>query len=122
MSPRHFVTVPDSDDDIVEEVNYLRKTKRGMKTTKKQVPMTHPPHVKAGEASHLHSRSKSQRQAQLRRIEHTSQEVADVGDMDTYQFTVGNEDHNPDPIVEEMQPQAMVRLHIFFHQIITDNV
>lgn len=48
MSPRYFETVPDSDEDIIEEVNYLRKTKKGMKTTTKRVPMTHPPQAKAG--------------------------------------------------------------------------
>ena len=42
MSPRYFVTVSDTEDNMVEEEHYLCKTTRGMKAAKKQVPKTKP--------------------------------------------------------------------------------
>ncbi|KAI9435892.1 hypothetical protein BJY52DRAFT_1230672 [Lactarius psammicola] len=36
MSPRHFETVQDSDTEIIEQVTYRRRTKKGIKTTYKQ--------------------------------------------------------------------------------------
>jgi hypothetical protein len=120
MSPRHFVTVPESDEDIVEEVNYLQKTKQGMRTTTKKVPMTHPPQAKEEEASR--SRSKGSRHAQVRRTDGPSQEAANVGDMDTHEFIDGYEDNIPDPIAEEMQPKVIVHLKIFHCHSVTDKV
>jgi hypothetical protein len=119
MSPRYFETVPDSDEDIIEEVNYLRKTKRGMRTTTKKVPMTHTPKAKAGEGSR--SRSKGSRQAQVRRAEDIPQEVATIGVMDTHEFIDGYEDNIPDPIAEEMHPQVMVRIHACYCHGISEN-
>jgi hypothetical protein len=120
MSPRHFVTVPDSDEDIIEEVNYLRKTKKGMKTTTKRVPMTHPPQAKAGDAAR--SRHKGSRHTQVHRAEDTPQEGAHIGDMDTHEFIDGYEDNIPGAIMEEVQPQVMVRLHVSSSYRNTDSV
>jgi hypothetical protein len=110
--PRHFVTVPDSDDDdVIEEVNYLRKTKQGSKAVKKQTPKTHPPQTKAKDTSH--SRSKGKRRAQVRNDEDGPQDVDNVGDMDTYQVLEGYEDDIAYPIADETQPQVMVRSCMF---------
>lgn len=106
--------MPDSDDEIVEEVNYLHSKKRGgTKITKKQTPLTHPLQVKAGEASR--SRSKGKRKVQVHRVEETTQEdVANIADMDTYEVIEGYDGNTPEPVVEVIQPQVMVRSHIFF--------
>ncbi len=52
MSPRHFVTVPDSDTEIVEQVTYCQRTKRSIKTTYKQVLSEETPPEKVEQASH----------------------------------------------------------------------
>ena len=113
MSPRHLEIVPDSDDDIVEEVHYLRKTKQGTKAVKKQTRKTRPPQPKAGEASR--SWTKGQRQADTTRVEDPQLDVDEVGDMDTYQFIDGYEDNVPELVAEEIQPQVVVRSHIICH-------
>ncbi len=53
MSPRHFVTVLDSDTEIIEQVTYRQRTKRGIKTTYKQVLSEETPPEKVEQASHL---------------------------------------------------------------------
>jgi hypothetical protein len=106
MSPRHYVTVPDSDTEIVEEVTNRRMTKRGMKTTYKQVPIEEPLKEKAEQASR--SRRTRKRQTELPEVEATPQEPTDTGDIDTHVFIEGHEDHIPEFDSEELQPQKMV--------------
>jgi hypothetical protein len=120
MSPRHLVTVPDSDDDMVEEVNYLRKSKQGTKAVKKQTPKTHPPRARAGEASQ--SQSKGQRRTHGSRVDDPRQGVDNIRDMDTYQVIDGYEDNVPEQVAEEIQPQVLVRPELVCHTGITDHV
>jgi hypothetical protein len=42
MSRIHYVPVPESDTEIIEEVTYRRKTMRGMKIKREQAPMEQP--------------------------------------------------------------------------------
>jgi hypothetical protein len=78
MSPIHYVAVPESDTEIIEEVTYRRKTRQGMKIKHEQAPMEQPLEGATGRASH--SRSKNTRQAQLRQGEETVQEPDTPGE------------------------------------------
>jgi hypothetical protein len=42
MSQIHYVQVPESDTEIIEETMYCRQTHRGMKIKQEQVPMVQP--------------------------------------------------------------------------------
>jgi hypothetical protein len=108
MSPKNFATVPDSDTEIVEEVGYHRRTKRGMKSTYKQVPATQPPQEKAGQASR--SRSTKKRQAQLPEVESPQPEPdpTHMDDMQAHGFIDEQEDDLPEFVGDVMQPRTMV--------------
>jgi hypothetical protein len=67
MSRIHYVPLPDSDTEIVEEVTYRQRTSRGMKIKQERAPMEQPLRETTGKTSH--SRSKNKSQAQLRHIE-----------------------------------------------------
>ncbi len=119
MSPRHFVTVPDSDTEIVEQVTYRRRTKRGIKTTYKQVLSEETPPEKVEKASR--SRSRTQRQTKLRSerqtvprdAEPTQLEPNNIGDMETHEFLDGEEDDLPDNSPGGVQPQPTVWSYTF---------
>jgi hypothetical protein len=117
MSPRHVVAVSDLDDDVVEEMHYVRKTSRGMKAAKKQVSKakikTRRPQPEAVEASQ--SRSKAKGKARVHGDKNDPQEVSNIGGVDTNEYVEDDEDDILDPVTDEVpvQPQAKkVRLHI----------
>ncbi|KAI9437087.1 hypothetical protein BJY52DRAFT_1230227 [Lactarius psammicola] len=109
MSPRYFETVQDSDTEIIEQVTYRRRTKKGIKTTYKQVRSDQPPVEKSGQASN--TRSRTQRQTKLRNEKqlepHTAKatqpEEDDIGYMDTHEFIDEQEDNINDISPEGMQ-------------------
>ena len=109
MSPRYFETVQDSDTEIIEQVTYCRRTKKGIKTTYKQVRSDQPPVEKSGQASN--TRSRTQRQTKLcneKQLEpHTAKstqpEEDDIGYMDTHEFIDEQEDNLNDISPEGMQ-------------------
>ncbi|KAI9430790.1 hypothetical protein BJY52DRAFT_1199932 [Lactarius psammicola] len=118
MSPRHFETVQDSDTEIIEQVTYCRRTKKGIKTTYKQVCSDQPPAEKSGQASNTWSRT--QRQTKLRNEKqlepHTAKatqpEEDNIGYMDTHEFIDEQEDNLNDISPEGMQtlPTTVVRI------------
>jgi len=109
MSPRYFETVQDSDTEIIEQVTYRRRTKKGIKTTYKQVRSDQPPAEKSGQASN--TRSRTQRQTKLRNEKqlepHTAKatqpEEDNIGYMDTHEFIDEQEDNLNDISPEGMQ-------------------
>ncbi|KAI9444450.1 hypothetical protein BJY52DRAFT_1194297 [Lactarius psammicola] len=109
MSPRYFETVQDSDTEIIEQVTYRRRTKKGIKTTYKQVRSDQPPAEKSGQASN--TRSRTQRQTKLRNEKqlepHTAKSTQpgedDIGYMDTHEFIDEQEDNINDISPEGMQ-------------------
>jgi hypothetical protein len=115
MSPRHVVAVSDSDDDVVEEMHYVRKTSRRMKAAKKQVSeakiKTRRPQPEAVEASQSRSKAKGKARVQ----ENDPQDVCNERDVDNHEYVEDDEDDILDPLVDEVpvQPQAKkVRMHI----------
>jgi hypothetical protein len=115
MSPRNFVTVTDSDTEIVEEVGSHRRTKRGMKSTYKKVLTQKPPLWEtAGQASR--SRSKKKRQPQLPEVGAAQSQPSQVDNRQTHVFVEGPEDDFPDFVAEEFHVQTMVCSHIFLQQ------
>ncbi|KAI9437384.1 hypothetical protein BJY52DRAFT_1230144 [Lactarius psammicola] len=111
MSPRHFETVQDSDTEIIEQVTYRRRTKKGIKTTYKQVRSDQPPVEKSGQASN--TRSRTQRQTKLRNEKqlepHTAKatqpEEDNIGYMDTHEFIDEQEDN-----LNNISPEGMQTL------------
>jgi hypothetical protein len=72
MSQIHYVPVPESDTEIIEEVTYRRKTARGMKIKREQAPMEQPLQETTRKSSR--PRVKNTHQAQLHQVEDTLQE------------------------------------------------
>ena len=104
----HIVPVPESDTEIIEEVTYLHRTKRGLKTTTKQVTMEQPLKEKRSQASH--SRSKSKSQPKIRQDDASSSELASkIGEMEIHETIEGNDNVLHDHVVEDFQPQTRVR-------------
>ena len=124
MSPRYFVTVSDTEDNMVEEEHYLRKTTRGMKAAKKRVPKTKPkaPSVQVTSEEASQSRSKGKKKAQVHNARGTQQEVSNLDDMDTHQFIDDIEHCALDLVEEEIQPQPKVCLYMFYCHSFTDDI
>lgn len=117
MSPRRFVIIPDSDTELVE-VGIHGMTKRGMKSTYKQVRAEQPPPEQSGQASR--SRSKKKKQPERRQVAKTLPEVANIEDMETHVFVDAQEDNLPDFVPEEIQTRKTVRSYIFLRRSITN--
>jgi hypothetical protein len=111
MSPRHFVTVPDSDTEIMEEVGHHRMTKQGMKSTYKQAPIEQPPLEKGAQASR--SRNMKKKQTQLPEVGAAQSQPAQMDDMHTHVFIEGQEDDLPDFGGEEVPAQTRVSSYLF---------
>ena len=124
MSPRYFVSVSDSEDNMVEEEHYLRKTTRGMKAAKKRVPQTKPkaPPVQVTSEEASQSRSKGKKKAQVRRAGDTPQKAPNLSNMDTHQFIDDIEHYALDPVDEEIQPQTKVCLYMLYCHSFTDDI
>ena len=114
MPPRHFDIVPDSEPEFVEEVAYHRRTKRGMKTTYKQMPVEQPPQEKAGQSSRLWSRNNRQTklpdgvQTEPHNVEAIQPEPDNIDDMAPHLLIEGEDDELPGISPEEMQPLETV--------------
>lgn len=102
MPRPRYDTVPESDTEIIEEVTYRQKTKRGMTLKQTRVPMEQSAKSKTGTAST--SRSKTKKHVQT-----TQAEDATVGDhmLQAYDF-VGDDDIQPEHASERIEPQVTV--------------
>jgi hypothetical protein len=78
MSRIHYVPVPESDTEIIEEVTYCRRTTWGVKIKQDRTPMEQPIPKPTGHISR--SQGKSKKQAQLCYVEETLQESDDPGE------------------------------------------
>ncbi|KAI9451585.1 hypothetical protein BJY52DRAFT_1190868 [Lactarius psammicola] len=109
MSSRHFETVQDSDTEIIEQVTYHQRTKKGIKTTYKQICSDQPPVEKSGQASNTQSRTQRQtkvhneKQLEPHTARATQLEEDDIGYMDTHEFIDEQEDNLNDISPEGMQ-------------------
>jgi hypothetical protein len=56
----HYVPVPESDTEIIEEVTYRQRTTWGMKIKQERTPMEQPLQEAAGQTSHSQTRVKAQ--------------------------------------------------------------
>src|SRR6266702_274578 len=119
MPPRHFDIVLDSEPEFMEEVAYHQRTKPGMKTMYKQMPVEQPPQEKAGQSSHLQSRKNRQTklpdgvQTEPHNVEVIQPEPDNIDDMAPHLLIEGEEDELPGISSEEMQPLETVWSHIF---------
>ncbi|KAI9437764.1 hypothetical protein BJY52DRAFT_1196355 [Lactarius psammicola] len=111
MSLRYFETVQDSDTEIIEQVTNHQRTKKGIKTTYKQVRSDQPPVEKSEQA--FNTRSRTQRQTNLhyeKQIEPqtakaTQPEEDNIGYMDTHEFIDEQEDN-----INDISPKGMQTL------------
>jgi hypothetical protein len=144
MSRIHYVPLPDSDTEIIEEVTYRRKTTRGMKIKQERTPMEQPLQETTGKTSR--SRSKNKRQAQLRQVEQILQEPDNTGESSRsrsknqrsanlrhveepllepdsmgYLEAIEDEGHGlPEPDPEGMWPRAQVWSCVFYYYSIAN--
>ena len=139
MSQIHYVPVPDSDTEIIEESTYLENTARGVKIKKARNRKEQPLQEAAGQASRSRSkstrhaqlqqaalnldepddmgedsrsRSKSRRKAKLRSIEEPLQEPDNMEYPDAYEAIEEQRESYTEGIAEVTQPQVLVRTSI----------
>lgn len=77
MSPIHYVAMPESDTEVIEEATYLQRTTRGTKIKQTRNRKEQPSQDTAGQASR--SRSKTKRTSQLQEVNLTLQEADSSG-------------------------------------------
>ena len=107
MGRRHAAeSVPEVEEGIEEIIIQHAKTKWGVRTTQKSVPILVLSKEEPGQPSH----SKKGRQHQLEpdRAEGSGEGVSTMDDTQTHQFIDEQEYDPPDLETEESQPQANV--------------
>jgi hypothetical protein len=103
-------SVPDAEDGIEEVVIRHRRTKRGVRTTEKVVPVLRPGKVNSGQPSKSKKGKQSQPPSQLEtdNAEGSGGAFPTIDDVQTDQFIDEQEDGLPDLGTEQSQPDAKV--------------
>src|ERR1700677_1630983 len=104
MPRARYDIVPESDTEIVEEVTYRQKTKRGTKLKTTRTVVRQPTSAKTKTASG--SQSKTRKQVQASEVEEEPSPGNNT-DLPTYEV-VGDLEYQPEYAVEDAEPLANV--------------
>jgi hypothetical protein len=112
-------SVPAVEDGVEEVIIKHRKTKRGIRTTEKVVPVPIPSKDMPGQSSHSKKGKQRQLDPELEKAEGSGVQIPSMDDSQTHQFIDEQVDDLPDLEAEQGQPHANVCTTLHLHLIQT---